>query len=333
MKPVSHVRSGCPLLSLEASLRQSRLLVQWSDADVSHAANVLGCLLHGWYGDWVAHAERYDTKVVMEVPFVHPPNDDVEGPAEEAWWTHQSMGEQPQSEEAAFPCWQLLPPAATQGSGFPGGPRDVLSQSCMELLFGVDRSDGRNPVPQDGISSKIARKAWQDLFHRLGQSLGSTQTRTAASDDESLESEFRSSRPRLPGPFHGQMNVMLPLGAAQLRLRLGVTQMRHLLRSEATPRQPKKEAGGVQASASLRSVLDIIADYEVPFDVVMLPLTVTLGQLRELRNADVLVLPQLLDQPVIMQTLGGKQIAQAWLGRHGEALAVEVVANSLGTAR
>jgi flagellar motor switch/type III secretory pathway protein FliN len=157
-----------------------------------------------------------------------------------------------------------------------------------------------------GIGEQLIERAWLDLYKRLAQSVGALVNEPP---------HVASPLPELAAPFSGA--VMAHLICADIPL---VIALSGALLADLCPQSLQSH----QVSAKLQSPQRALATLNVGVECSFGPTSVDLGTLASLNVGDVLLLDQLLHEPLFVTTTDGSHLCRAFLGKRGAFMALEL---------
>ena len=201
--------------------------------------------------------------------------------------------------------WCLPEPAHTGESAAALGEAQARRALALQM-FGPPRS---TPHDGTGMALSIADEAWADLLARL--TAVTQHAPEAPGEDPAL-------------PWSGTLDIALPWWDGVWTVRLAAAAVRHLLGTLPAAAQPDAPA---PAPGPLVSVATALGNQLLEVQVHFPPVSLTLGDIRSLREGDVIPLGQHIHNPATLMLATGPEtpmvpVCAAWLGQqHGRMAA------------
>jgi Type III flagellar switch regulator (C-ring) FliN C-term len=201
------------------------------------------------------------------------------------------------------------------------GEGDLLSV-LLGALFD-SHSEGRAAVSSVGVSAEVANEmamlAWADLWRRIFHALKVS----SVTEPPPIHPEHQPLLVPASQCFErwsGAVSVSLPWGGQDFRILLGGDEIQGFLRhAEPDP------ARSLDQSLPMIPVWQAVSSLPCVVRTELAPVELSLGAFKALRIGDIVELPHPLDQPLLIKTVGGGLVFEAFLGKVGAHRAVELL--------
>jgi hypothetical protein len=187
-------------------------------------------------------------------------------------------------------------------------PGFALERFAEHLWGATDERQLPEPAPATGsMAAEMALSMWQDFWWRLALACAPQFAAEEAPDEIAV----RSSEWPCPGEFSGVLLARFRAAGLSWTLALEADSVDAILAKTGeerphTPPDNSKPAGLVRLDAALRR-------RTLALDAYLLPCTLSLGALQNLRVGDVIALEHPLDQPSQVFSENREKVAHAWM--------------------
>lgn len=292
--PDLHGASGgeaSPLLDMAQSRTHARALRGWQAVQQEHLRRRLAALHVAWQADWLGIDGAALAEGEVQVAEPAPP--DSEAPRG-AWW--QFVAAAPAS-----------PPRSGERSVARSNERSAIEAIASQISGAALRNAA-------SLAYVVAQAAWDDWRQRLAEAAA-----TPLGSIEEADAAEPSRAQAVPARWSGALLAQWPWCGGTWCMHLPFDAVSALLGPEAARPAPVHAAAGQKISLAAALVAERLRAQVRLYDVEL-----SLGQIQGLRIGDVVMLSHPLDSPA--QVFGGGEAAlcDAWLGRQGRHVAVEL---------
>lgn len=230
------------------------------------------------------------------------------------------------------------------------GPRSPTTTSSREAaiaaicaeMFGADSPYGSHGVNAsvasvqgaERIVDQLSVKAWSDWQHRLATALGGVKLVQDAHTGSALQEldprDRLSNAPSVPGTpnthscaWSGSLLLSWHWCGGNWNMQLPYDVIEALVGPARTARSTP--AHRPTATKPIERIDRAMTDRHITLRALLRGTELTLGQLQDLRQGDVVPLIHKLDEPAWIIDSGGAPVCEGWLGQSESRIAVELV--------
>ncbi len=226
-------------------------------------------------------------------------------------WTAAQRAQISATLQAVHAAWRAdwCLPEPTRTGDAPARLGDAQAQRALAAqMFGLPRSTAQG---RTGMAASVVDEAWCDLQARLGAAIGHAH-RTAGDEPA--------------GPWSGTLDIALAWWDGEWTVRLDAPAVRQMLGALPGAAQPPQSSLPPGPLATVAAALgNQLLEVQVHFP----PVTLTLGDIRSLREGDVIPLAQHIHKPatLLLAPAPGAPlvpVCAAWLGQQHGRMAAEL---------